>query len=54
MKLEKDAVECVQEARRVAEYDAKLRDSQRSLSALSEQTSYLITNCTVWMPSIPN
>ena len=40
--LEKDAVDYLKESKRVAEYDAILRDSQRSLSALSQQTSQLL------------
>jgi chromosome segregation ATPase len=40
--LEKDAVEYLKEAKRVAQYDATLRDSQRALSALSTKTSQLL------------
>jgi chromosome segregation ATPase len=44
--LEKDTVAYLNESRRVAEYDAVLRDSQRSLSALSEHTSQLLAQQT--------
>jgi len=41
--LERDAVEHLKESRRVAQYDAILRDSQRSLSALTQKTSTLLS-----------
>jgi len=40
--LERDTVEYLKESRRVAQYDAILRDSQRSLSALTQKTSTLL------------
>jgi DNA repair exonuclease SbcCD ATPase subunit len=40
--LEKDALQYVSEANRVAHYDAILRDSQRNLASLTNQTSRLM------------
>ena len=40
--LEKDAVEFLDEAKRIAEYDAILRDAQRDISNLTQQTHRIV------------
>jgi len=44
--VEKDAIEYINESKRVAHYDAVLRDSQRMLTDLSSQTSRLMVHQT--------
>lgn len=44
--LEKDALQYMKESKRVAQYDAVLRDSQRLLSDLSQQTSTMMVHQT--------